>query len=190
MLRTATVNDLESIISILKSVGSSHKDPNRGFLMNDYTQREAFFREKYSNYLRSLTYRYVYEEDEKVTGFLLAFTKEEWLEETPSWIENIYWRPDFNQIRLDRFVLINQTAMYPGKTGRGIGSLLYMALLDDLKTNGCFHVFAETIVAPIPNIASLNFRLKQKYELAGVRYEEAKDTVFTTLVYYKPVSYL
>ena len=187
MLRQATSHDLDDIMSILKSLGSARKNPSLGFLMNNYSQNEPFFWKKYGSYLRSLSYKYVYEEDGNVAGFLLAFTKDEWLNENPSWIKEIYWRPGFDRNRLNNFVLINQTAICPGKTGRGIGSMLYAALFDDLKANGSFHVFAETIVAPVPNLASLNFRLKQKYELAGVRYEDADNTVFTTLVYYKPV---
>lgn len=187
MLRKATYHDLDGIMSVLKSVGSGNKDPNRGFLMNDYTQNETFFREKYAHYLRNLSYNYVYEECERVTGFLMAFTKQEWLNENPSWIREIYWHPKFDQNRLNNFVLVNQTAMYHDQTGKGVGSLLYQALINDLKINSVFHIFAETIIAPVPNMASLNFRHKQKYELVGVRYENLNYTVYTTLVYYKPV---
>jgi len=188
MIRKAAINDLDGILSIVQSVGTRYKDPAQGFLMNDYTQKEEQYRDKYGNILDSCFYTYVYEDHEKIKAFLIAHTKDEWFSENPCWAKEIYWYPKFDTGLLDKFILINQTAMYPELTGKGIGSLLYESLIKDLKAAEIQNIFAETIIAPIPNLASLNFRIKQKYEIAGVRYEENNGTVYTTLVYYKPVS--
>ncbi|MDI6606669.1 MAG: GNAT family N-acetyltransferase [Candidatus Omnitrophota bacterium] len=188
MIRKADIQDLEDILSILKSVGTRQKDPERGFLMKDYTRNEKKHRQKYADDLKKLEYAYVYEENRQAKAFLIAYKKSEWLNEVPGWMDEIMWRPGFNRSSLNDFVMINQTAMYPDLTGQGIGSKLYERLMIDLAAAGVRHIFAETVIAPVPNMASLNFRLKQKYELAGVRYEECEGVVHTTLVYYKPVS--
>ncbi|MCR4442080.1 MAG: GNAT family N-acetyltransferase [Peptococcaceae bacterium] len=187
MIRKATVRDLDGILSIMKSVGNRYKDPEQGFLMGDYTLHEKKHRQKYACDLKKLAYAYVYEENQKVKAFLMAYKKSEWLNEVPGWIDEIIWRPGFNSSFLDNFVLINQTAMYPELTGHGIGSMLYENLIQDLVADGVKNIFAETIIAPVPNFASLNFRIKQKYELAGIRYEEYAGVIHTTLVYHKPV---
>lgn len=187
MIRRATVKDLDSILAIVKSVGNRYKDPAQGFLMADYTRDEKRHRQKIARDLKKLTYSYVFEENHKVKAFLMAYKKENWLKEVPGWMDDIVWKPGFNKSLLENFVLINQTAMYPELSGHGIGSMLYEALLKDLKSDGITNIFAETIIAPVPNFASLNFRIKQKYELAGIRYEEYGGVIHTTLVYYKPV---
>jgi hypothetical protein len=187
VIRKAGVHDLDSIMAILKVLGTSEKNPTQGFMMNDYTVNEDLHRQKYERDLKTLTYTYVYEEDAVVKGFLIAYRKDEWLKEVPSWEEDIFWHPGFNRQNLKDFVLINQTGMFPGLTGKGIGSSLYKALFHDLAQAGIFNIFAETIIAPTPNFASLHFRIKQKYSLAGVRYEEYNGTIFTTLVYHKRI---
>ncbi len=187
MIRKAKASDLDGIFSVLQSVGTEKKEALQGFLMNDYLKNEEKFRAKYSADLQKLSYKYVYLEDNQIKGFLLAYRKEEWLQEVPNWLENIYWHPQFAKYCLENFVLINQTALLPGSTGQGIGSLLYEALLADLRQAGIADIFAETIIAPMPNIASLHFRMKQNYMLAGIRYERQDNSVYTTLVYHKKV---
>ena len=187
MIRKATIKDLDSIMAILKTLGTKEKNPDQGFMMNDYTANEDFYRQKYERDLMTLAYAYVYEDETAVKGFLLAYGKEEWLKEVPSWEKDVFWHPGFNHQNLENFVLINQTGMFPGLTGKGIGSSLYKALFHDLSQAGIFNIFAETIIAPTPNFASLHFRLKQKYSLAGVRYEENDSTIFTTLVYHRHI---
>lgn len=187
MIRKALIQDLDGVLAVLKSVGNNNKDPHQGFLMNDYSRNEEAHRQKYARDLAALTYCYVYEGDSGVEAFLIAYTIEEWLKEVPDWLSAIYWRPGFDNNLLEDAVLINQTAMYPHLTGQGIGSRLYEALAADLRQRGIKGLFAETIIGPVPNLASLHFRLKQKYELVGMRYETHANTVYTTLIYYKPV---
>lgn len=187
MIRKAKVGDLDGIFTILKSVGSSVKDAKKGFLMADYHQDETKYRDKYREDLKKLTYTYVYHEGAIIKGFLIAFTKEEWLAEVPGWLEDVFWNPSFDRSALEKFVLINQTAVYPELKGKGIGSLFYRALQADLHQDGLKDIFAETIIAPVPNFASLQFRLKQNYKLAGMRYEPYQDRIYSTLVYHKEV---
>jgi hypothetical protein len=54
-----------------------------------------------------------------------------------------------------------------------------------LKAERIEHIFAETIISPQPNFASLQFRKKQNYSLAGVRYEKYNNSLYTDLVYHK-----
>jgi len=185
MIRKAGPQDLAGIMNILKQVGTAAKDPQQGFLMNDYTVNEDYHRQKYGKALAELKYAYVYCQGEEVQAFLMAYTKEEWQAEVPGWAEQTIWAPHFDRAMLDNYVVINQTAMLPSLTGKGLGSKLYQELFPRLVQDGYTHVFAETIIAPVPNFASLNFRVKHNYQLAGLRFEELNNTNFTTLVYYK-----
>lgn len=187
MIRKANILDLAGILSILQRVGTNVKDPLQGFLMADYTQSQDMYRDEYARYLKELKYKYVLEENEEIKAFLLCYTKEEWLQEVPCWEKEIYWHPEFPPDGLDEFVLINQTAMFPELTGKGLGSKLYKVLEKDLRNDGIKYIMAETIIAPVPNFASLNFRIKQKYNFAGMRYEKYKDTMYSTLIYYRHV---
>lgn len=185
MIRKATGSDIEGIYDVLKSVGNTDKIASRGFLISNYTKDEKQYREKYARDLQSLRYMYVYCEETRIKGLLFAYTGEEWLQENPKWEAEIFWHPSFDKKRLRKFILVNQTAMYPELTGKGIGSGLYDALLVDITREGIYDIFAETVIAPVPNFASLNFRLKQKYNIAGLRYETVDDRTVTTLVYHK-----
>jgi L-amino acid N-acyltransferase YncA len=185
MIRKAAQKDLAGIMNILQKLGKAEKDPVQGFLMHDYTRNYEDYRDKYARRLAELKYFFVAEQVEEINGFLQAFSKEEWLREEPAWQEDTIWSPHFSRNLLENFVMINQTAILPGLTGKGLGSLLYEALFKELHEDGYTHVFAETIIAPQPNLASLNFRIKHNYQLAGVRYEKMQGTNFTTLVYYK-----
>lgn len=188
IIREGDINDLNAIMSILKSVGNRYKNPDRGFLVSDYTLDDEKYKKKYTHDLQYHKYNYVYEEKGKVIAFLLAFTKEEWLNEVPDWLNDIHWHPGFDKTLLKDFALINQTAMYPEFTGQGIGSLLYERLIKDLAADGLENIFAETIIAPVPNFASLYFRIKQQYELIGTRYEDIQGKIFTTLIYHKEIA--
>ncbi|MDX9872073.1 MAG: GNAT family N-acetyltransferase [Clostridia bacterium] len=188
MIRKASRQDLDGIVSILKSIGHAVKDPAQGFLMADYTKDEALYRQKYAQDLSLSPYAYVYDNNDKIEAFLLAYPLEYWLKKEPDWLEAVYWHPQFDKDLLKTSVLIYQTAMYPQLTGKGIGSQIYQQLLPDLQQNGITTMLAETVIAPIPNLASLNFRIKQKYDLAGMRYETFENTVYTTLVYSKDLT--
>ena len=115
----------------------------------------------------------------------MAYNKEQWLKYNPDWIEDIVWRPDFDMEKTDNFVVIDKTAIMANLTAKGIGSNLYKRLIKDLKDKEIKHIFAETLIDPTPNFASLAFRKKQKYALAGMRYETYLDTLYTDLIYYK-----
>ncbi|MEA4845788.1 MAG: GNAT family N-acetyltransferase, partial [Clostridiaceae bacterium] len=122
---------------------------------------------------------------DKIYGFMIAYTKEEWIRDNPSWIQDVHWNPEFDLSRTSKFIVVDKTAVFAEMTGMGIGSLIYKRLLEDLKLEGIGNIFAETIISPQPNLASLQFRKKQEYSLAGVRYEKHNSTLYTDLVYHK-----
>lgn len=185
-VRKAKASDVHQVYNIASSVGSSTKIPEQGFLIDDYVSNPKYYKKKLLNAINSLKHFYV-AEYERIYGFMMAYTKEEWLRDNPDWIEDVYWSPDFDKSRLGNFIVVDKTAVQAGLTGQGIGSIIYKHLLKELNTNGVDTIFAETVISPLPNFASLQFRKKQKYVLAGMRYEDYNNTLFTDLIYYKNV---
>jgi len=186
VVRRASLNDIGGIMDVACSVGNSQKIHSAGFLMDDYVKDYDYFKQKFSNLIGELEHFYVIE-GESILGFLIAYNKDEWLKYNPKWIEEILWSPDFDKSLTENFILVDKTAIFKGYTGRGLGSRLYETLIEDIKRKGIENIFAETIISPKPNFASLEFRLKQNYKLAGVRYERYKDNIYTDLVYHKKV---
>ena len=183
-VRKANKSDVDEIFSIACSVGTSDKISEQGFLIDDYSSNSKFYKRRFLKAISNLRHFYVAEYG-RIYGFMIAYKKEEWLKDNPSWIEDVYWNPCFNKEKLDNFILIDKTAIQAGLTGQGIGSLIYKRLISDLKSEGIEHIFAETVISPQPNFASLQFRKKQKYNLAGMRYENYNNTMYTDLIYYK-----
>ncbi|TCO73806.1 GNAT family N-acetyltransferase [Marinisporobacter balticus] len=184
--RRASKNDLAHIYSIACSVGKKNKTSEDGFLMDNYASNPKYFQNFFMEKLLELEHFYI-AENNQIVGFLMAYTKEQWLKYNPHWIEEICWRPNFDKTKLDNFVVIDKTAILANLTGNGIGSILYEGLIKDLKSKNINHIFSETIISPTPNFASLSFRKKQKYNLSGLRYEDYKGTLYTDLIYHKSV---
>lgn len=185
-VRKAELSDVNSIFNVAASVGTSEKVAEQGFLVDDYLSKPVYYKKKIRHWIEKLKHLYVAEYD-KIYGFMIAYTREEWLISNPNWLNDVYWNPDFNKSWTDDFIVVDKTAVYADLTGIGIGSLIYKRLLADLRTEGVEHIFAETIISPQPNFASLQFRNKQKYSLAGVRYEKYNSNLYTDLVYHKTV---
>lgn len=190
IVRRATPQDVEGIYNVAASVGNTVQDPYDGFLMDDYTYVPHYYKERFCKWVDKLTFFYVAEVKHEIVGFLMAFTKEEWLDENPDWMEGIYWQPSFNLELTKDFVLTDKIAILHGYTALGIGSQLYAIYLKELEEAGYESIFSETIVAPTPNFASLSFRIKQSFDQVGVRYESYKDFNYTDLIYYRPVKRL
>lgn len=186
-VRKATARDLEAVLDIASSVGTERKDSFQGFLVDDYLNDRGNVRKKMRNHLNGLDYFYIAEMGGEPVGFLMAYRKEEWLAENPGWIEAVQWHPGFRKSLLKNFAVIDKTAIRGDLTGKGIGSELYVSLIEDLRGENIRTVLAETIIDPVPNFASLNFRIKQRYQMAGMRYEFYNSRVYTDLVYYKPI---
>lgn len=188
LLRVRKVNksDINDIYSIACSVGTSEKISEQGFLVDDYRSNPRLYKRKLMKAISNIEHFYVAEYD-KIYGFMIAYTKDEWLKDNPNWIEDVYWKPDFDKSKLDNFIVVDKTAVLADLTGQGIGSHIYTRLISDLKSEGIENIFAETIISPQPNFASLQFRKKQKYSLAGMRYEDYNDNMYTDLVYHKHV---
>ena len=192
-VRRIEEKDIEPIYQIAASVGKSAKDSNQGFLVDDYASQPAFYKEKFLKLSQRLEHFYVAENvaapgKTLVVGFLMAYTREQWLEDNPDWIEEVKWHPNFDRERLESFVVIDKTAIRAHLTGHGIGSELYKRLIADIRPKGITTLMAETIISPIPNFASLAFRKKQDYRLAGIRYEPYLGEMYTDLIYYKDIS--
>lgn len=183
-VRKAINSDIDSIMDVACSVGNENKIHSSGFLMDDYVKDYDVLKNKFLKLIDKIRHFYVIE-DKKILGFLIAYKREEWLYRNPTWMDDIIWSPGFDKKRTDKFILVDKTAVLKGLTGMGLGSRMYKALTDELKEEGIFDMFAETIISPKPNFASLEFRMKQNYSLAGVRYESYNDTIYTDLIYHK-----
>lgn len=186
-VRKATPRDLEAVLDIASSVGTDRKDSDQGFLVDDYLNDRGAVRKKMRNAINGLPYFYIAEIGHEPVGFLMAYRKDEWLSENPEWIEAVQWHPGFQKNLLKNFAVIDKTAIRADLTGCGIGSELYVRLIQDLKDNGIRTMLAETVIDPVPNFASLNFRKKQKYQLAGMRYEFYNSRILTDLIYCKKI---
>lgn len=183
-VRKAELSDVNAIFEVAASVGTSEKVAEQGFLVDDYLSRPVYYKKKIRHWIENLEHLYVAEYD-KIYGFMIAYTKEEWLRDNPNWLNDVYWNPDFNKGWTEKFIVVDKTAVFSDLTGMGIGSLIYKRLMEDLRNENIKHIFAETIISPQPNFASLQFRKKQKYSLAGVRYEKYNNTLYTDLIYHK-----
>lgn len=187
LVRRASVDDVEGIYHIACSVGNSVKDPYQGFLIDDYTSDPDYYRSILGLAIRELDHFYVAQKNNKLLGFLMAYTKEQWLRFNGNWLEEIVWHPEFDRSRTEKFVMVSKTATRANLTSRGIGSRLYNRMVKDIKARDIHDIFAETILHPFPNFASLAFRKKQNYTLAGIRYEEYKGEILTDHIYHKSI---
>ncbi len=186
-VRRAEEKDVEAIYEIACSVSIGERDSYKGFLMDDYPDDPEYYIEYFRDKVINIEYFFVAELGEKIVGFSLSYRKDKWLSYNPDWLDVMKWHPEFDKSFLDNFVYIDKTAILAGHTGEGVGSLIYKEIIKKMKSEGIEYIFSETIVAPIPNFASLSFRKKQKYHLAGMRYEPYKGTVYTDLVYWKKI---
>ena len=186
-VRAATEKDLASIYEVACSVGYAEKDAQQGFLMDDYTEKPKYYKNFFRNRISNLEHFYVAEEKGAVVGFIMAYKKEDWLEENPNWMEDIVWSPEFDVDGIEDFIIVDKIAVMADSTSQGIGSIMHNYLIECLREKGICHIFQEVIVSPTPNFASLAFKHKQDFTLAGVRYEDHNRQVYTDLIYYKSV---
>jgi len=186
-VRKARPEDVNAIYKIAATVGQSAKDADHGFLMDDYKSDPSKYKEVFLERIFELDYFYIAFAAQKPVAFLMAYSKSDWLKYNPGWLDEIYWHPEFNVKYTKKFVLVDKTAVRSGLTGMGIGSKVYERLIKDLNSKGIRNIFAETIIGPVPNFASLQFRRKQRYKLAGMRYEEYDGGIITDLIYHKRI---
>jgi len=192
-VRPVSEKDIPEIYHIAASVGKGAKDSNQGFLVDDYASDKDYYMNKFLTLSRRLEHFYVAENvaspgKSRVVGFLIAYTRDQWLKDNPDWVEEVKWHPNFDMDRLNSFVVVDKTAIRAHLTGHGIGSELYKRLIADIRPKGVTTMMAETIISPVPNFASLAFRKKQNYFLAGIRYEPYMGEMYTDLIYYKDIT--
>src|SRR5690554_3782935 len=84
----ATEEDIEGILAVASSVGTNSKDPRQGFLMDNYLKDKEKYVEKFKKDIEESQLFYVIKRQEKVLGFLLAYTKKQWLDMEPHWVFN------------------------------------------------------------------------------------------------------
>ncbi len=185
-VRKAKPTDVNDIYKIAASVGQKDKQSEQGFLIGDYKGNPSRYKELFLSRIFELDYFYV-AFDHRPIAFLMAYKKDQWLKYNPNWLDDIYWKPDFDMSKTENFVLIDKTAVTAGMTGMGIGSKLYKRLIRDMSDENIKDIFAETVIDPVPNMASLAFRKKQNYKMAGMRYEDFQDEVVTDLIYHKQI---
>lgn len=181
----ATTEDIEGVLAVASSVGTNNKDSRKGFLMDNYSKDKEKYVEKFKQDIKNSKLFYVIKRGEKVLGFLLAYTKEQWLDMEPNWIFNTTWKGDFDKKSLKNFVILEKIAVRSNLTGLGIGSKLYKRFKEDSRGMGIRDMFSETIISPKPNFASMEFALKQQYNLAGIRYEKFEGKILTDIVYHR-----
>jgi uncharacterized protein len=103
------------------------------------------------------SYFRVYENQQAVCGFLMAFREHSAYDSV-----NYRW---FNQ-RYDQFVYIDRIVVNPAAHGLGIGRALYADLFDFAKQSGVETVVCEFDVDP-PNPASEQFHAKLGFKEVG-----------------------
>jgi L-amino acid N-acyltransferase YncA len=187
LIRKAKSKDLESIFQIANEVGSTRKNMNTGFLIDDYSEEPEKHKKRFKECIAAENYFYVAVEKRKPIAFLMANSMEEWNAICPNWRQIVRWRPDFYWTSIKTFVYSEKMAVDINYAGKGIASLLYDSMMSDMLANNIHDIFSETIISPIPNMASLGFRRKQGFNLAGVRYEEFQKNIVTNLVYHKKI---
>ncbi len=187
LIRKAKPKDLEGIFQIAKEVGSSRKNMNTGFLIDDYSVSPEKYKKNFKEKIVSGKYFYVAVEKRKPVAFLMANTVDEWESSCPNWKQMVRWRPDFYWTGIKTFIYSEKLAVDTNYAGKGIASLLYDSMMSDMLASNIHDIFSETVISPIPNMASLGFRRKQGFTLAGVRYEEFQNNIVTNLVFHKKV---
>lgn len=185
VIEKAREDDLNGILKVASSVGNGKTSSKQGFLMDNYSKNTDKYREKFRKDMQNSNMFYVIKKRDMVLGFLLAYNKEQWLNIEPNWIFDTNWKDNFDKKTLKKFVILEKIAVRSHLTGKGVGSELFKRFRRDALKNGIRDMFSETILAPKPNFASMEFAMKQNYNLGGVRYEEHNNKIFTTIVYHK-----
>lgn len=188
-IRNAEEKDVEAIYYVASSVGKKRKNPMQGFLINDYESDPEGFKEKFRRSIELSDFFYVAEyidhEYNAIVGFVLALRKSNWLKENLTWVDECYFKPDFNNENLEDFIVLDKIAILDRFKRQGIGSMLSKRLIRDIKQNGIYDIFEEVVIAPVPNLPSVLFKKKRNFMLACIRYEDIDSQVITTLVYYR-----
>lgn len=185
IVEKATEDDLNGILKVASSVGNGKSNSKQGFLMDNYSKNTKKYREKFRRDINESDMFYVIKKRDVVLGFLLAYNKKQWLNIEPNWIFDTNWKDDFDKKSLKKFVVLEKIAVRSQLTGKGVGSELFKRFRKDALKSGIKDMFSETILAPRPNFASMEFAMKQNYNLGGVRYEEHNKKILTTIVYHK-----
>lgn len=182
VVRYATPEDVEGICTLENTLILSNRPPKKlatasreGFLIHRVDSGE------FSEYLRNtdqhilLAAKDAYE----IVGYLLAHDFNIWEQQNPNWSKNLNI-PD-EKLKFYR----NQKTLYlqhiaRNKINQGIATQLFAQLLEIAVLKGFTRIVCEILADPIPNQVSLEFHLKQGFEIVGQDLEKG-GLVWTVL---------
>jgi predicted GNAT superfamily acetyltransferase len=154
MIRKATTKDAKTIIEIIESVHIKNiKNIDGGFLMSENLS-ESF----YENMINNYDYCYVYELENKIVGFLMAYSSRfiDKTDELGSYLIDSYLN--------EEFIYIFQVAVNPSCQMNNIGTNLYLELFNNAKIK---NFKAITSKNPLNKVSRL-FHQKLGFKDAGV----------------------
>lgn len=123
MIRKAITKDVEAIIKIIKSVHIKNiKSTDRGFLMSENLSK-SFYEKMINNY----DYCYVHEFENKIVGFLIAYSSGfiDKTDELGSYL--------IDSCSNEEFIYIFQIAVSPSHQMKSVGTNLYLELFNRAK---------------------------------------------------------
>jgi ribosomal protein S18 acetylase RimI-like enzyme len=123
MIRKATTKDVKAIIEIIKLVHIKNiKNIDNGFLMSENLSKSF-----YENMINNYDYCYVCEIENKIVGFLIAYSSGfmDKTDELGSYLINSYSN--------EEFIYIFQVAVSPSYQMQNIGTSLYLELFNKAK---------------------------------------------------------
>ncbi len=142
-VRRAEQSDLSSIVTLANrlALASGESDsPEGGFLVSGFSESD------YARYLDTIDYFYVYTDNDKIIGFLLAHPSQsiDLNNRVDSVLKNVY---------IGDFILIKRIGVHPDHQRAGVGTKLYDFLLNNTPDSA---FLAAVVLAPF-NEASIRF---------------------------------
>ncbi|MDO9528934.1 MAG: hypothetical protein Q7J27_07235, partial [Syntrophales bacterium] len=125
IVRKASPKDLHDIYSIACTVGKTLKDPYQGFLVDDYASDPGHFKAQFRRAIFELEHFYVAGIHQGLLGFLMAYTKDQWLKYNENWLKEVIWHPNFDLGKTQNFILVGKKAIRAPLTTRARGSKIY-----------------------------------------------------------------
>ena len=138
--------EIYRLSSIYLGFDEANGDSDEGFLVSGYSQ------EDYSEFLKNFEHFYVALVDERVIGFVFAYSCKEIGDKSLS--EKI------SRFASGDCLLVKQVCVHPGFKGKGVGSKLYCHLR---KLSPDSDLFAAIVVKPM-NLSSAAFHEKAGFK--------------------------
>jgi len=120
---------------------------NKGFLVS------GFSAEDYTEFINTTEHFYLYFDNKKLAGFILAYNRQQI--KPDEWLNN-----EIKNREKEGFVLVKQIVVDDAWQGKGIARQLYEYLFTRMNENVCYAV----IVTEPVNLRSINFHTKLGFE--------------------------